>query len=544
MMSWALALSNFTWLLGLAIVLAAFSVASDRATTTWANRLRALPESRAVWLGAALFAGGIGLSRAVTGEWVEAALWLAGVALALYVAWRGLGIWLKPGEGAIERHIPSSTKSGPKQTRDSGFAALELPALAIIFALALVGGVFAALAPVLVAALWVARRLTQGHFVPRTPFDWPLAALLLMALVSVPAAFDPAYSRDRVAVFVASVAAFYGLVGFASSERRLALLARLFVLAGMALAIGAPVFVELPAKLPLAGDLAVKVAAGLAGLFGGAGRANPAPVAGALALAAPFQVALFPRLWKEGIIAGGRALVAQRAVLALGVAGTVGVLVLTQSRAAILGLAAGLAALAWMRLRAGGRVALGAGVAALAAALLLATSGTGSALSGTVFDLRTLQSRSEIWTNALFAVQDFPYTGVGMSGYRRVMPLFYPTRSTPAVEATGYAHNDVLQSALDLGLPGMVAYLAVWLVAVWLAVSLWRRGGDRVRAIAAGAVASLTGCGVFGIIDAIELGSGLRILFWSLLAIVAAAGRIERLRSAPSIQRRAGRLLG
>ena len=86
--------------------------------------------------------------------------------------------------------------------------------------------------------------------------------------------------------------------------------------------------------------------------------------------------------------------------------------------------------------------------------------------AGTTGSLRTLGGRAEIWSRALYVIEDFPLTGMGMNTFRRVMPVLYPTTpigsNDALIEDVGHAHNHLLQAALDLGLPGLIAYLAIW----------------------------------------------------------------------------------
>jgi putative inorganic carbon (HCO3(-)) transporter len=73
----------------------------------------------------------------------------------------------------------------------------------------------------------------------------------------------------------------------------------------------------------------------------------------------------------------------------------------------------------------------------------------------------TLEDRVEIWSRALYAIQDFPFTGCGLGAFRRVVPILYPFFTVPPDTDIAHAHNIFLQTALDLGIPGLVAYLAL-----------------------------------------------------------------------------------
>lgn len=72
--------------------------------------------------------------------------------------------------------------------------------------------------------------------------------------------------------------------------------------------------------------------------------------------------------------------------------------------------------------------------------------------------------RMEIWSRAIYIIQDFPLTGIGMGLFAQVTDLLYPMIFTrPGIE---HAHNLLLQVAVDVGLPGLVAWLAIYIVAI------------------------------------------------------------------------------
>ena len=53
----------------------------------------------------------------------------------------------------------------------------------------------------------------------------------------------------------------------------------------------------------------------------------------------------------------------------------------------------------------------------------------------------SLDSRVEIWSRALYALQDFPFTGVGLGTFRRVVNLLYPLFLVPPDVDIAHAHN-------------------------------------------------------------------------------------------------------
>jgi len=215
---------------------------------------------------------------------------------------------------------------------------------------------------------------------------------------------------------------------------------------------------------------------------------------------------------------------------------TSAVFLLTQSRNGWLSLAVAMVAWAIWQSRGRTRWALAAviivivigGAAVWTRVSHLAAPIVGAGLSSDV------ESRVELWSRAISMIEDFPFTGVGMNGFRRVMPVMYPAFLTPPDHDVAHAHNQLLQTGTDLGLPGLIGYLAVLLVVAAMLVRAWRGTGDaRLRWIAAGLGAGFLAFFGFGMADAIALGAKLGVVFWAALALAAAVdGRVVREASA------------
>ena len=82
-----------------------------------------------------------------------------------------------------------------------------------------------------------------------------------------------------------------------------------------------------------------------------------------------------------------------------------------------------------------------------------------------------------------------------------------------------HAHNELLQAALDLGLPGLVGFLALYVAAVAMLVRTMQAGGA-VRLLALGLLGGLLAHFIFGMTDAVALGAKPGFLFWWLLGMV------------------------
>lgn len=134
--------------------------------------------------------------------------------------------------------------------------------------------------------------------------------------------------------------------------------------------------------------------------------------------------------------------------------------------------------------------------------------------------LTTLNFRKELWPWALTAIGDFPFTGVGLGAFRQVAFRLYPLALSPEYDIA-HAHNIFLQTALDVGLPGLIVYLAILLIA---AVSGWRVARHHVgyRPVSLGLLAGLAALHIYGLADALALGSKPAVVLWLALGLLAA----------------------
>ena len=95
--------------------------------------------------------------------------------------------------------------------------------------------------------------------------------------------------------------------------------------------------------------------------------------------------------------------------------------------------------------------------------------------------------RFEVWEQAFYGIQDFPFTGMGLGTFRQIVTMLYPMFLVPPTYDIAHAHNFFLQTALDFGLPGLVAMLAIYMVALiqcsWLYRNAWVFGMAEYSAI-------------------------------------------------------------
>jgi O-antigen ligase len=216
---------------------------------------------------------------------------------------------------------------------------------------------------------------------------------------------------------------------------------------------------------------------------------------GTLALLLPFALALLLLRGERAV--GGRRLppaVFLAVVALLGAA-----LLLLGSRSGLLGALAGAGVVIWWarpRWRGGYVLAAGSLIGAGLALALLRAEDPAS--------VDTVSFRLELWARTVTMIRDAPFTGVGLNAFPLVQPDLYPILRHEATGFVAHAHNVYLQTTVDLGVPGLIAFLALGAALV----SAARRGlALRPSPLLLGAAGSLVAWGGHGLVDAITLGA-------------------------------------
>jgi putative inorganic carbon (HCO3(-)) transporter len=141
---------------------------------------------------------------------------------------------------------------------------------------------------------------------------------------------------------------------------------------------------------------------------------------------------------------------------------------------------------------------------------------TGSSIS-------TLQGRAELWSRALYLMQDFPFTGVGLGMPEPVIKLLYPTFLTGPDSVWSHVHNTYLQVGSEMGLPGLIAYLALLLtVAAVLVRQLRRPQAGIYQGLSVGLLGSWSVFVVHSLVDAPTFSPIVGVSFFVLLGLMVA----------------------
>lgn len=385
---------------------------------------------------------------------------------------------------------------------------------------------FSPLALGVMALLWPLRWLATGSLTRRLPADWAVLVLAIMAVVGTLVSADPGLSAPKLMGLLIGFALFYSIPFGVTGRREVWISAGLLCLLTL-----------LVAGAGLVGTDWVADKAQLRGIYerlprlvssvprSSGGGIHPNELGGALATLLPFVISclLASARWKPAPLARWTARTGLATIVLIAGAA----MVLAQSRSALGGLMAGLFLMGVLLDR---RVAWALPVAAAAVGLQLwqgyvplavnSPPGVGASLS--------LPSRLEIWGHSLYAIADFPVTGIGLGTFQRVVPLLYPFRSIDPGVPLSHAHNIFLQVALDLGVIGFSAYL-VLLVQVGL---MLRRLAGRLarpeRLLVSGLAAGLAALHVYGLTDAIAPGAKPGVAFWFMIGMVAALYNLLR----------------
>ncbi|MEX1020645.1 MAG: O-antigen ligase family protein [Litorilinea sp.] len=399
----------------------------------------------------------------------------------------------------------------------------------------------------LLLATWLWRRWRLGIWYAPIAAAGPIFFLILIMLpVAVwvaPAPLRLEHSWPKAWVLLWNFCLFWTLVTHLTYKSRLiALAVSGLVGVGILIALTAPLGTNWLHKLPLSEQILSRLPSVLTDLSreGGSGF-HPNTIAGALLYVFPLPVAVTWKLTRRLRSSGADNLRPRWGFWLLGTGCTLYmgiVLVMLQSRSGYIGLGVGLLTLALIDHRLGRRL-LGAGVLLFGIVVtlfpaqlveLLADAPPAEAMGGAE---NLTGFRVNLWQHTLALVQDFPLTGIGLGTFPEVAPLYYPV-SVFAGYYMGHAHNFWLQIAMDFGVPGLLAVLTLYALAVISLIRAWRAtrssgilpfaDPDLERALVRGLIGCLTAQTVYSLTDSISMGATANLLFWYLFALILALG--------------------
>lgn len=193
------------------------------------------------------------------------------------------------------------------------------------------------------------------------------------------------------------------------------------------------------------------------------------------------------------------------------------------------------------------RLWIGIGLLTIALALLVGLSSAGLlsaainarlADAGELFQLRDVRGadvtaanyalidRQARWQAALNMLADQPWTGIGFGNYPAAYEQ-YRLMNWPT--SLGHAHNIYLNVAAETGLPGLAAYVFLWVVIVGRTFQTIRRTHGLDRALAIGLLGAWTYLSVHNLVDNVYV-NNTPLLIGTLLGLLVAL----RLRAYPA----------
>ncbi len=369
-----------------------------------------------------------------------------------------------------------------------------------------------------VAGLWMVRWLALGSPVVPNAFNPLLLFFLLTLLPGMYATVDLYTSVPKIIGIILGVTVFAAIVQTMQAEGRIRLAAWGLYLAGLGVAVVGLVGTDWTAKVPQFAALYQRLPRFISSVpyYLENKGLHPNEVGGTLLLFIPLAL--------------GLALGAQsrrtRVVLGLGALIPIGVLLLTVSRGALLGLAVALGCWGALRNKWLRGLALLGLVAAIASVVVIGVEPLGNLLSdsgGPGATTLDLAGRMEIWSRAVYILQDFPYTGIGFNMFAQVVNVLYPLFLIGPDAQIPHAHNNLLQTGVEQGMPGLVAYVGLMTVFGILAARLMLGSEKReARMVAAGLFFGLLAHELHGLVDAITLASKPAIFIWAMFGLVAA----------------------
>ena len=355
---------------------------------------------------------------------------------------------------------------------------IELWAVAFFVALSMAVPRLLPLALVVAASFWIIRLVAHGRLSVRTPSDWSNFLIVAMIPVTLLITPLPEVTKLQLMRLLSGIALFYAVVNWASSIKRLKLIAIGLGFTGLVLAIAAPLSVEwYAAKLVFAPALLYDRFLILV-----SDTIHPNVLAGTLIILLPIPLAQLVFNW-QGSPWWERLFNILTSILVLFV------LVLTQARGAWITLVLLIMTIFLMRWRRGWIVLIAAVLAGVVAIVVIGTDTLFQALLSdtTLYDLN---GRIEIWSRAIFMLQDFPYTGIGMGAFDEMVTSLYPIYN-PVFERANHAHNLILQVGVDLGFLGMISWFSIYLVTTFISLHIYWRGRSADNGIIIGMGAGL-----------------------------------------------------
>lgn len=391
---------------------------------------------------------------------------------------------------------------------------------------------------------WVVVNFQTGQLFPKTPLDLPILLLALWTLFSLIITPDIENSAGKVLGVYLGIFYYYAIIGIGKNtspnktntdfnvlfNSRLFLISLLVTLMGSGVATLGLLGAEWFDKYPVLTEITKAIPTLIPDLPGSGAGFQPNAISGTLTLLTPLSIMTFWIMGKPlSIKVFGKNIHFSELVLRSVLVGLVlvqmGWWILAQTRGAWLGLAAGLIFLWVIELKPRwypAAIILPLLIVALTYVYWFQREGM-ETLTGSLRGLHgrnltdTLQFRFQVWWWALLILVDFPITGLGYNMFRVIAPQIY---LGPELGDIAHAHNIWLDVGVSLGIGGVVIYLSIYMINVFVLWNIWDRNkGQWHGKMAISLLSGWYAYFVFGLADTIPLGSKLGLTIFIILAI-------------------------
>ena len=339
------------------------------------------------------------------------------------------------------------------------------------------------------------RRIGQGRWSVHTAADFAILGLMVMSIIALLVTPLMEVSLPQVLRLWSGIGLFYAVVNM-DGKKGMRWMVLLLCLIGLGLVAVAPAAVSWPvAKLAfLKFNPLAKFPLRMADTI------HPNVLGGYLAFFIPIPLAVVGLGWRK--LPWWESIFYLASALLMGA-----MLLLTQSRGALLALGLGLLFMVVLLWRWGWILIALVGALMAGMVLRLGVFQFGQAVINAGGGLSSLQGRVEIWQKALWLIQSYPFSGSGMGLYGKLVDTFLPLLGSEAGSAP-HAHNIFLQVAVDLGVPGLVAWLAVFLFVLRSAWQVFRQEKKLswLAGLSLGIVVSQVVLALDGLTDAVTWG--------------------------------------
>jgi len=365
----------------------------------------------------------------------------------------------------------------------------------------------------IIPMIWTCRRIIKKRFFARTVLDWALVILLIQVFATCVIVPDLGFSLPKIAGVLLGLAFFYSIVALLTTEK--------LIKWGIIAFLGAGLILSVVGILGMQWNLAddfEKIANTFENILpkinwnlpGAKEGFNPNAIGGTLTLIIPLCLGLLfshiKKSKKNHLISYK---VLSLIIFFVIIFVTFSVLFFTQSIGSWIGLIIGIWILLlpwkWKKLS----LIL---ILLLGAAMFLLNFDKATS----TFDVnkQKLLGREFKWIIGIKTVSQNPFFGIGMNRLRQLPSMGY---------TTAHAHNHFIHTGAELGIPGLIAYLAILIGAGYMCFEIWRKskiGWMRIATLGLGG--GQLAHFIFGMSDSIPLGAKVGIFFWFSLGLITA----------------------